>query len=361
MLASESDIQRAHSLFDKVALEAISSLNFSHTKFARLHAAVRSVMLFANGAARGVFNYASRIAFAQSYNATYATLARFSAQRAAYLKVAGRDRKIGLMMRFDNVQEYTKDREHRMGRENVMKIGVAGTVSEMIEYELDAVDAKAWCQLLDCNQRAELTVPKLFKMIDVELMDRVLELQWLQTLAHFIPELSHLKPKIDAIYRSEASKLQLEDRRTVIHPLGTSAKNENVMTELRDVLGDFLGQIGQSPEDYDADRLIFIGGDGLTFERLLRLKEYMQFQDDSFKRFENVVPFLETWHTEWTFVSLIFESHWGDALTNDPSKLGHSATKIDQKPPTNLKKVDYYSAIFLAYLVLDVRMLDCFR
>lgn len=87
----------------------------------------------------------------------------------------------------------------------------------------------------------------------------------------------------------------------------------------------------------------------------------MQFQDDSFKRFENVVPFLETWHTEWAFVSLIFESHWGDALTNDPSKLGHSATKIDQKPPTNLKKVDYYSAIFLAYLVLDVRMLDCFR
>jgi len=167
-------------------------------------------------------------------------------------------------------------------------------------------------------------------------------LQWLQT-------------------RTKGSKLRVPDRKTVIHPLGTSAKNENVITELRDVAVDFLGQIGQHDGDHDADRLFFMGGDGLTFERLLKLKEYMQFQDDPFKQFANVVPFLETWHAEWTFVSLIFETHWGATLTTDPSKLGHSATKIDQKTPTNLKKVDYYAGIYVTYLVLDVRMLDCFR
>jgi len=46
----------------------------------------------------------------------------------------------------------------------------------------------------------------------------------------------------------------------------------------------------------------------------------------------------------------------------DPSSLGHSAAKIiGRKKPTNLKKVDYHQHSQLAYLILDVRILDCWR
>ncbi|KAH9934138.1 uncharacterized protein B0H18DRAFT_841114, partial [Fomitopsis serialis] len=344
-----------------VALEIISMVNFSHTKFARLHPSARSIMFFANGASRGIFNYGSRIAFSQSYNATYATLARMSAQRAEHLIKAGKDKRTGLAMRFDNVQQHVKVREHRIGHENVMKIGVAGTVAEMFDFDLAVADARKKKLSLESNMRATLTVESLLEVVDQHHLRQVFVLQWLQTLVNYVPELATYKSKVAEIYRTQASKFRVPDQKTVIHPLGTSSKNENVITELRDAMIDFLGQIGQSEDDYDPNRLIFVGGDGLTFERLLKLKQYMQFQDSAFKRFENVVPFLETWHTEWTYVSLMFETHWGDSLTNDPSKLGHSANKIDQKEPTNLKKVDYYSAVYLAYLVLDVRMLDCFR
>jgi hypothetical protein len=67
------------------------------------------------------------------------------------------------------------------------------------------------------------------------------------------------------------------------------------------------------------------------------------------------------WHTEWTDLSRVFEVHWESLLSPDPSSLGHSAAKINRAGPSNLKKVDYYPAADLAYLVLDVRILNCWQ
>lgn len=346
----------------QVSLEVISMLNFSHTKYARLQPAIRSIMLFANGASREVFNYGSRIAFCQSYNATSATLKRQSSERAEHLIAIGRDRTKGLSVRLDNVQEYAKDREHRIGRANVMKIGVAGTAVELFDFDPQAVSLAAREALLRKNERTNLTIEKLTEMIDAAHIEEVLILQWVETLVIFVPQLSHLKPEIEELYRTpDYTKMRVPDLKTILHPLGTSAKNETIMPELRDVTTDFLGQVGQTPDNYDKDYFMFWGGDGLTFERSLKMPEYMQFQDDTFKQFKHIVPFLEIWHTEWTYLSLVFETNWGDSLTADPSKLGHSATKIDQKAPNNLKKVDFYAGLYVAGLVFDVRMIDCFR
>ena len=318
-------------------------------------------MLFANGASRCIFNYGSRIAFSQSYYAAYATLARMSAQRAAQLQALGRDKTNGLITRLDNVQGYAKVREKRIGRENVMKIGVASTAAVVWDYDPEAFSVKERERILGENKRAAMTVEAILEMIDIELLRQLFVMQWLQTLVNYVPELSKCKGKVAELYRAKATKLRVPDRKTEIIPLGTSAKNENVMPELRDLLVDIFDQYGQSEGDYDPDRIWFMGGDGLTFERLDKALLYSQFQDGRFRSFANIVPFLETWHAEWTYVSLLFETHWGEALTNDPSKLGHSAAKIDQSAPTNMKKVDYYAGIYLAYLVLDVRLLDCFR
>jgi hypothetical protein len=123
---------------------------------------------------------------------------------------------------------------------------------------------------------------------------------------------------------------------------------------------DFLSQLGDQPNDY-ACRLTLIGGDGLTYEKLVQLKRYMQFHEDPFESFELMEPTLAAWHTEWTDLSCIYETHWDSLTSPDPSTLGHSAAVIGWPAPPNLKKVDYYPSVEFLYLVLDVRMLDCWR
>jgi hypothetical protein len=118
--------------------------------------------------------------------------------------------------------------------------------------------------------------------------------------------------------------------------------------------------MGQRHGDYQR-RLIMVGGDGLTFEKLHQIKKYMQFHDDPFEKFEVMEPALESWHTEWTSLSCAFETHWGCLLSDDPATLGYTAHKIDQPEPANLAKVDYYPSAEFTFLTLDMRMLDCWR
>lgn len=104
-----------------------------------------------------------------------------------------------------------------------------------------------------------------------------------------------------------------------------------------------------------------MGGDGLTFEKIVKIKQYLWGQDNEFKRLDIIMPFLETWHTHWTYLCSLFEIHFDSSLSPDPSKLGHSMTKIDQKAPSNLKHVEYYKGCFAAYKTLKVWQLDCWR
>lgn len=162
------------------------------------------------------------------------------------------------------------------------------------------------------------------------------------------------------LFCTRAAKHRLSVCATKVHPLVTSGKNEVVITELKDTLLDFFTQIGQTREDH-LRRLIMVDRDGLTYEKMHPLKKYMQYHEHEFERFELIKPELEVWHTESTNLSRIFETHWSCPLSIDPSMLGHSARKIGRQTPSNLKKVDYYPSARLENLVLDVRMLDCWR
>lgn len=121
-----------------------------------------------------------------------------------------------------------------------------------------------------------------------------------------------------------------------------------------------LAQTGQMP-DHFTDRIFPFAGDGLTYIKMIELKKYLQFHSNEVESLEILEPMLEWWHTLWTDLSRIFAAHWGSDLNSDPSTIGHSATKIGRKKPTNLGKVDYYSNVQLAYLILDIRILDCWR
>lgn len=291
----------------------------------------------------------------------YGILSRLAKQDAEMLRAMGRDESIWLVLRGDNVQHQHKQRERRIGRENAMKVGFAGTAAEVHDFDPAATDLDDRQRRIAENLRGGLTVDMLTDLVDLEHIELTLELQWLQILVTYIPCLAEYKPEVAKLFRTDGAKLLLPaNRKTRLYALAPTAKNEAVTTDLRDIVVDMLEQVGQHKDDYTR-RLIPVGGDGLTFEKLVDLQNKMQWQNTAYERFDLVYPFLETWHTEWTFLSLLFETHWDDALTGDPSKLGHSATKINQKGPSNLKKVDFYPASYLAYVILDGRMLDCWR
>ncbi|KXN86688.1 hypothetical protein AN958_09775 [Leucoagaricus sp. SymC.cos] len=158
----------------------------------------------------------------------------------------------------------------------------------------------------------------------------------------------------------ENSKLPLTVKPTKVHPLATSSKNETVTTELKDGLVNFLLQLGQKDGDYH-ECILLASGDGLTFQKMLELTRYLQFHNDAFQSFEVLEPTLSTWHTEWTALSCLYETHWNNILSPDPSSIGHNAAKIKHPAPSNLKKVDYSNGTSLLHLILDVRILDCWR
>ena len=85
-----------------------------------------------------------------------------------------------------------------------------------------------------------------------------------------------------------------------------------------------------------------IKGDGLTFNKILDIQDFLQFHENEFETLRVLDPLLEWWHSLWMDLSCLFGSHWGGDLSNDPSMLSHSATKIGHKKPLNLKKVDYF-------------------
>ncbi|KAI0353618.1 hypothetical protein OH77DRAFT_1406859 [Trametes cingulata] len=345
-----------------VATEIVSSLNFAHTKFARLLPAARSVLFFACGVPRIVHDYSSRVGLTQSWSATYQLLIRLAKQEANEVSELGQDLKRWPVVRFDNVQQYHKQREYRIGRESAMKVGVAAYAAEALDFSPQAADLDDKLRRIAQNERMGLTVDKITDLTDYDHHETVMTLQWLQTLVTYIPALASHRAAVAELFHTDGAKLRApcHNQKTRIRPLATVAKNEAVTTELREAVDDFLEQLGQKSDRFTR-RIIPMGGDGLTFEKLVQLKNYLQFQDNEFERLDIVMPFLETWHTIWTYLSTVFETHWGETLTEDPSLLGHSAVKINQPAPSNLKKVDYYPALYQASIVLDARMLDCWR
>ncbi|KIJ64811.1 hypothetical protein HYDPIDRAFT_111412 [Hydnomerulius pinastri MD-312] len=321
---------------------------------------LRGLLYFASSVPYDIFGFSSRIAHTPSYSTMFRILQSLSEHEAKVTSEAGRDPTKWGILRMDNVQNYLLQRDPRIGRENTMNIGIAATYFEADDVNPKAYDLADKRRLLALNQRQNVQVYDFVSWMDLDHFDTVLSLQWLRVLADYIPELHKLKEHVSLLYRTRAAKIPLPVKPTKIHPLATSSKNENVTTELKDALVDFFGQIGQLHGDY-SQRLLLVGGDGLTYERHLQLKKYLQFHDDAFESCEFIETALEWWHLGWTDLSRICETHWGDPLTRDPSTLGHSATKIGRRTPSNLKKVDYYPSAELVYTTLDIRILDCWR
>lgn len=302
-----------------------------------------------------------------AYSNVTDALKSLSKQEAEVTLAHGRDPDTIGFICFDNVQHYLPFRDHCIESGRQLDAGklIIGMAATYYEIDMDETTRKAFrldakAEKLAEGLRKTLTVGLLNSLIDNRHIETVLAIQWIQTLVNTVPELSHLKSEVTLRYRTKGSKQLLPAAPSKIHPLASSGRNETVLTELKDGLFDFLSQVGQTPENFK-DQLFPVIGDGLSFDRMYQAAEMLQFEEDSFNSLRFLQPILAFWHTEWTNLSRLTESHWGDSLSTDPALLGNSAEKIGQKRPSNLKKVDFYPHRDLAFEVLDARILDCWR
>lgn len=328
--------------------------------YAKLIPLEKGILNFACCANHYIYQYDSRVGIGPSYRSVYDALKKLAMHDAQIIQDVASSESSSWVLRFDNVQHYIRPRNFRVGREAVMKIGTAGTVFEFLDFSTIALDINDKKQRIAENKRKDLTFKKLEEYIDTGHIDKVCALQWLRVLVNYVPCLKKYKDEIRQQYQTEAAKKVLPPQKTRIFPLPTNGRNETITSELLKALLDFMDVMGYT-EEAPVQRLLHAGGDGLTYERMVLLKLYMQFQSTPFQRLEWLQPFLETWHTSWTDLSRIYEAHWDGLLSSDPSSIGHSANQLKRKAPSNLKKVDYYPYSELVYQILDARILDCWR
>ncbi|KAJ7868427.1 hypothetical protein B0H13DRAFT_2281025 [Mycena leptocephala] len=264
-----------------------------------------------------IISHGCRLANMPSVNTIKVALKDFSDEKAVVIRTGGRDISVtnhphgrvttkAKVLIFDNVQHFHEQRDFRIGRENSMIIGIAGTFFEF-EVDLAALDPLDKRFRMTNSRRPYITVDDLLGTIDQPHLKDVGIIQFIEALTNYISQA--------AIYKKDLYW-----------------KNEASITKLKDALIDFLEQIGHVEGNYDP-RLWFGGGDGMSYNNMLLLKNFLQNHEDLFQSFELLHPVLKVWHTMWTDLCRINETHWGAPLDDNPATLGHSAKKMGCAPP----------------------------
>ncbi|PBK85144.1 hypothetical protein ARMGADRAFT_1048108 [Armillaria gallica] len=304
-------------------------------------AADKGLLYFAYSANCYLFALESRNGSSTSYHATYDALKKYAKSDGEHVCALGRDMKKSGICRIDNVQKFVHPHNHCIGCEAHMLIGTAAMVFKMEGFQPG---------MLDLNEKQEnLTFDDLWDMIDHDYLSVTFAIQWLKVLVDFIPALQPYAAKVCKLSTTISAKHCLKTRHTKIHTLPTNSYNETMV--------NIFGHLGQTAESY-IRRLLLVRGDGLTYEQMVQLKNYLQFQDTPYEWLDLLEPFLEIWHTVWTHLSQIYQAHWVSLKSRDPSTIGYGTNSIKRKAPGNLGKVEYYQYSDLLHLEFDARMID---
>jgi hypothetical protein len=136
---------------------------------------------FAQSVAYDVFTYNSRIETSVAYSTVIRMLKSLSLQEAVMVKLWTRS----YQMECSYVQNYLFQRDQIISRTNKMNVGLAATYIEIKDIDPKAYDLDGKLRRVD---------------------NSILSLQWLLTLARYIPELATIKSHITMLYRTRTAK-----------------------------------------------------------------------------------------------------------------------------------------------------------
>ncbi|KZV82996.1 hypothetical protein EXIGLDRAFT_843302 [Exidia glandulosa HHB12029] len=323
----------------------------------------RSLTLFATRASTIVYRFESRFACTTTFNTLLDGLRTAGNERIATGAAIARSTTRWFKLIFDNVQRYHRQHEMRYGRQNSMLKGSAGTLVELVDFDPKAWDLDEKLRLLSLGLRYDATTETLFDLIDHDHVHTVRALHWLQVIVEYVPQLSIFRAEVERMFRELAAKAPSAGplRKTNVISLRSNAADLSFTTGVVKAVDDFLvTQLEQTKDNWNR-RVVIVGGDGATYEGLLRMKRQRQNHDTSFDKFDHVEPEVEPWHMKWTDLSRIFALHCGTEDSSDPTTLRASLSLIGRKVPPDLHKVEFDSSLDSLMLIGEARMLDCWR
>jgi hypothetical protein len=177
----------------KIATQALCSLLFGRSGRARLLPITLGILYLASCVPVDIFAINSRLGIMPVINTVKSVLKGFSDQKAVAIRTRGRDTSTktvngcvmtrAILLIFDNVQHFMKQRDFRMGRENSMIIRIAATYIEL-EVKAVALDVQDKRRRIEQNLRKEVDMQKILGLIDQDHFKRIGRLQWIQALTN---------------------------------------------------------------------------------------------------------------------------------------------------------------------------------
>ncbi|KAF9053425.1 hypothetical protein BJ165DRAFT_1339856 [Panaeolus papilionaceus] len=363
-LESLEGVHSKNTALSEVISHSLSSLLFTRNREARLLPLSLGILGFGYSVSADFMAYLCRIGMVPAFSTILRALKVLGVHSKSILVDRVLDPTKCGNMQFDNVQNFHRIRDLRIGSANKLNIGLAAIYFELEGVSASALSVKRRQELVSLNKRQHLSTDTLLSLINHNHLDEVITFHWLRVLINAIPQLSHWKGHVSTLFATRAARLRLPAKPTPVHCLSSSSKSETNTTELKDALLDFLQQMGVK-EDGDTashEKIILTGGDGLTFQRVQEVQRYLQFHPNPVANLSLLEPVLSMWHTEWTDMTRIFHLFLDSVHNPDPSSLGHSASKIGRASKLSTdKKVDFYLGSELLKLITDARMLDIWR
>lgn len=312
--------------------------------------------MFAMKSHQSAFRTGSRMAQCVPYSTTRNALVAMAQYKSQWLKENPLDEIRSVVL--DNVQQYARRRDHRIGTANELMTGTGATAIVMENCPPDAFEAKPYLEKLDKCDREKLSVASLQESIDWTHLQLVSELHFLDIVVQYVPSLASYRKDVSKLFKDCLKKNPIDPtRRTRIHPLGTNDANEVSLKGMNEALSDILDQLGIDDEVMRT-KLQFVSGDGKSFQVIGDMKKLLEDQPTPDQSLITLVEILELWHTKWTELSRNFVNKFGSInAQDDPSTIRFVANVINSPIPSNLGKVDFYPNARLLDVTVRAHML----
>lgn len=249
-----------------------------------------------------MYAYDSWVGTATSYHAVYNTLKKLLQHNLQRVNALATDLESSVFIHLDNIQHFVHPHHYCMGQEAHMLTGTTAIAFKLESFYSVALDLVDKQQCIAENKWQSLTLKDLWGFIDHAHLDLICVIQCLCTLADFVPQLDQYKGDVQKLYSTKGQKHLASLHKMQVHPLPTNGKNETITSDLAKSLWKIYSHIGQTKTSY-MPCLILTGGDGLTYEQIVQLKNYLQFHGDTYEWLDILKPLLEIWHTKWTDLS----------------------------------------------------------
>ncbi|KAI0054568.1 hypothetical protein BV25DRAFT_1843569 [Artomyces pyxidatus] len=254
-----------------ICTSVISKLIFGRNSWTNLFAMCRGISLFATKAHQSMYRVRSRLTQCVLYSTVHTTLVTMAvAERKVVQELFATPDADPPLVVFDNMQAMARRREQKLGTANKMIIGTGATAVKMENCEPGAFDLAPILEKYEQGGCRELRIQDVLDKIDIERMQKVFAYHWLDALVTYVPDLVVYRTEVSELFARNIWKHQINPKQhTTVYPLSTNSANEVSTRGLKDVLTDFLKQLGITKTTL-GKRLIFFHGDGKSYEGMLK-------------------------------------------------------------------------------------------